>query len=295
MSKNLKRFSPLREIIGNIANQNKVIEQGWQMARLQKDWAQIIGGELAQQCLPEKIAQKTLWLSTSSPAWGQQLHFYQTQLLEKVNVYLKRRVVERIYLVSGERTKDKAEEAAERLPLSDVEIVQKRAELGELKDEGLRESLARLWAKAVRFFKQRPQGLVCKKCGQAYRGTHPKLCQTCEEDVRQAKKRKVAGLLSETPWATFSSLKTELKSIGEDSFLEIKDELRRRKHDTVLRGIFNYLDRPEPRNKSRLQQQILEYVELRSGLTPDKINDKIIQETLGSRKVRLLKLKGVKI
>ncbi|MBU0581479.1 MAG: DUF721 domain-containing protein [Candidatus Margulisbacteria bacterium] len=289
----------LKEIVEKISEKNIALKKSQEWARLEKEWGQIVGAELANQCYPEKIKNKILWLSVSSSTWAQQLHFYQNEIKEKINTFFYKDIVQDIRCQANKPSMLKKSEIlsyqAEAPSLQD--LAQKEAALAEIvKEKELLKRLAFLWSKAKKFFKNNAlRQQSCKQCGKTYRGTNPAICLNCEEKNKQHRRELVAKLLKEVPWATFESLRKELKTIGEPVFFQIKEELRRKKYDTLRQAIFAYLKQNQPQQGEALKRQILEYVALRSGLTPDKINDKIIQEILGNRKTRLLKLKGVRI
>ncbi|MFC1516992.1 DUF721 domain-containing protein [Candidatus Margulisiibacteriota bacterium] len=294
----MAQLKSLKQIINNIAEKDFIIKKGKTLAQLDLSWGSIVGEDLAQQVQPEKLYKKTLWISTASPAWAQQLHFYQEQIIEKINEHFSRRLVEKIRCVSGgKRGQVLSEKKATISAPTAAELVATESDLqAVVGDENIKHRLALAWSKAKQFLKVRQlRKQTCQECSKEYVGTNPKLCMKCEEKQRQQKRDEVARLLQEVPWAGFENIKSDLKRVGENTFYEIKSELRKKKHDLLRKEIFSYLEQPAQRKKAALLRLILEYVSLRSGLTPDKINDKIIQEILGTRKVRLLKLKGVKI
>ena len=65
-----------------------MIESGWEqessMAKLLNSWAQIVGPEIADHCVPAGFEEGTLRLTAESTAWATQLRLMQAILLEKV-------------------------------------------------------------------------------------------------------------------------------------------------------------------------------------------------------------------
>ncbi len=285
----------LKDIIKAMARDNPVLSHGLELAALERSWEEIVGKELAQKCWPERLRDQVLWLSTDNPSWTQQLRFYEKDILSKINGFFKRQT---IYALRYEPTKNKREvlsapsRAAE---ISAEELALAAADLGDvLPQGGLRAALARIVSKARQFLKRNSAGSpVCKICGESYQGTHPKICLRCEELIRDKKRGQIERLLREAPWVKYEGAKADLPGISQWLFDDVKDLVRRKQADVLRRETFNYLARPTARSRAELKKLIVQYVAIRSGLTPDRINAKIIEQTIGMRRSKQLRLKGV--
>jgi hypothetical protein len=69
--------------------------------KIVSDWENTVGPVISQQTRPEKIKNRTLYLTVSSPIWMQQLQFMKKELLEKVNAALQKDVVSDIFFNVG--------------------------------------------------------------------------------------------------------------------------------------------------------------------------------------------------
>jgi predicted nucleic acid-binding Zn ribbon protein len=65
---------------------------GWErdvaVARLGTNWAQIVGGDIAEHCSPVTLADGELVVAAASTAWATQLRLLQRQLLDRVRAEL---------------------------------------------------------------------------------------------------------------------------------------------------------------------------------------------------------------
>jgi len=75
------------ELLGS-AVEKLVIESGWEqessMAKLLNSWAQIVGPEIADHCVPAGFEEGTLRLTAESTAWATQLRMLQSQIMAKI-------------------------------------------------------------------------------------------------------------------------------------------------------------------------------------------------------------------
>ena len=75
------------ELLGS-ALDKLMIESGWEqessMAKLLNSWAQIVGPEIADHCIPAGFDEGTLRLTAESTAWATQLRLLQNQIMAKI-------------------------------------------------------------------------------------------------------------------------------------------------------------------------------------------------------------------
>ncbi|WP_454063715.1 DUF721 domain-containing protein [Candidatus Nitrospira salsa] len=71
-------------------------------ARLQTNWAQIVGESLASHTRPDSIKFRKLFLLAENSAWLQQLVFLKPMILEKLNTFAKEAQVTDIVLRIGD-------------------------------------------------------------------------------------------------------------------------------------------------------------------------------------------------
>ena len=75
------------ELLGS-ALDKLVTESGWEketaMAKVLNSWAEIVGAEIADHCVPAGFNAGTLRLTAESTAWATQLRLLQSQILAKI-------------------------------------------------------------------------------------------------------------------------------------------------------------------------------------------------------------------
>lgn len=97
-----KTSAPLR--VGDIlkeAMKRRNIPVDIGSGKIVSDWENTVGPVISQQTRPEKIRNRTLYLTVSSPIWMQQLQFMKKELLEKVNAALQKEAVSDIFFNVG--------------------------------------------------------------------------------------------------------------------------------------------------------------------------------------------------
>lgn len=97
-----KTSAPLR--VGDIlkeAMKRRNIPVDIRDRKIVSDWENTVGPVISQQTRPEKIRNRTLYLTVSSPIWMQQLQFMKKELLEKVNAALQKDAVSDIFFNVG--------------------------------------------------------------------------------------------------------------------------------------------------------------------------------------------------
>jgi hypothetical protein len=130
--------------------------RGFAEGGLASDWTAIVGAELAERCIPERLAHArraggeggTLTLRVE-PGFATELQHLAPLLMDRINGHLGYRAVGRLKLRhAGPRARPAAQPAPAR-PLSEDEERELRARVGAVEDESLRGALERL-ARAVR-------------------------------------------------------------------------------------------------------------------------------------------------
>ena len=75
------------ELLGS-ALDKLVTESGWEketaMAKVLNSWAEIVGAEIADHCVPAGFDAGTLRLTAESTAWATKLRLLQSQILAKI-------------------------------------------------------------------------------------------------------------------------------------------------------------------------------------------------------------------
>ncbi|GBR77427.1 protein DUF721 [Candidatus Termititenax dinenymphae] len=114
---------------------------------------------------------------------------------------------------------------------------------------------------------------VCPACGEKFIGTE-NVCILCRNKKEQKEIKAVLKYLADTPWARYQDIKADLPQITEERFYKVQYDLR----EEMLYSLW--------RNPN--QAAAVKYVMLKTGLSPDKINDKIVTEGMPKKLYKLI-------
>jgi hypothetical protein len=120
----------LEEVIADLVSSLGIKRriEGYSIIRL---WSEVVGDRIAENAQPKEVKNGTLFVSTVSPAWAQELTFLRSRLREQLNRRAGKNVVRDIrFLASGFTKKEKSssekkeekEEGGELAPERSAEI-----------------------------------------------------------------------------------------------------------------------------------------------------------------------------
>jgi hypothetical protein len=113
----------------------------------------------------------------------------------------------------------------------------------------------------------------CVVCGQKFWGGG-NICILCQNKKDRKIDAKIQRYLNEAPWARYRDIKDALPQISEARFNNARAELQ----EEILFWLWR-----EPEKSAAVK-----YIMLKTGFTPDKINDNIIKEHLPKKLHKLL-------
>ena len=157
--------------VGNIVNgfldannmRGKILE------RMALDlWAEIVGEPMSHNTIAERYANGTIYVRARSPQWTHELHFLEARIIARLNGRLKKPIVQKIRcsvttppgMLKSKLKSDwedptfpapeKIEKILKKVP-EDDEAAQRGRELsGEIEDEEMRNTMARVIAAVMR-------------------------------------------------------------------------------------------------------------------------------------------------
>ena len=93
MSKKTRRYSdtglePIDKVIGEVFRQGK-FGRSAEVAKLWSIWEEVVGEDIAQHCVPQKICDGKLYIGVDSPIWCQQLDLLRDEIRKKVSEIFK--------------------------------------------------------------------------------------------------------------------------------------------------------------------------------------------------------------
>lgn len=79
--------------------------------RLEKNWAQIVGAELAKESRPRKIFKTTLYISCESSEARYHFRFSQDVILKKIAEFLERKYIDHLSFKAAKTKSDYSDKA----------------------------------------------------------------------------------------------------------------------------------------------------------------------------------------
>ena len=117
----------------------------------------------------------------------------------------------------------------------------------------------------------------CPSCGRKYSG-EGSVCIFCLNERSKKMDTEIRHYLDEAPWARYRDIRQTLPHISEERFEKVLCDLR----EETLFWLWRSPD----------ETAAIKYIMLKTGFTPDKINDNIIKEHLPKKLHGLMALEG---
>lgn len=275
----------LKEIIEEMARGSSVFRLALNQNKIQKIWQKVMDPEMAKQVwvagLKEAKGQITLQLETSSAGWNQQLVFMKKEIIEKMTS-----AGMKIHAVSWQQVTGSTRETEEETkPVTmtvrpwqvkaDSGIKQKNFETRLMFMEYYSKEYAELW---------QSQGLLkCSSCGRRFNvRKQTGICVLCAQKNNETKENKIKNLLKDAPWIKPEEAMAEI-NISEDEFSRLKEKMMAEIRDRYMQGIYEYEKTKDLVTRRSVEKHFIDYTLLKTALTPDVINDKIIEQAVGPK------------
>lgn len=244
-------------------------------------WQEIAGDEIASHAWPISIQRGVLLLAVNNPVWSHHLMMLKPVLIDKINTYLKEKLVFEIRFQAGNLQKyqnheEDGENSVSLQPakLNSEELAATWQATEAIKDDNLRKKCYYVLIKqaALHKAKQIEGWQSCKRCnilvppGKSH-------CTVCSIESKQEKREAITKLLTEAPWLTYQEVCQFVPSSP-------------REFHTAKKGLVHKLIHAlfEP-GWDKLNEATL--VMLMTGVKPGRINDAIVDTVIGKIKVRL--------
>ncbi|MDR1998189.1 MAG: DciA family protein [Candidatus Margulisbacteria bacterium] len=262
------------EILRQILGGDYRLREALCLEKLQKAWPQVADDSLGQRVQPSAYKNKTLFLTASSSVWAQQVVFYKQLIMTKYKALEPGIEIKEIRVRSGQ------------VSVPEKTVPADQPEAGEPPDSPEADpgtKLQRIIRKAGRWLR-RDRRRICPVCQRRFEGTEA-VCIFCRNQAQAARDARIARYLAETPWVKYAEIRADLPDTREEDFWRVRQKLQQQTLDALRRLFFEYYQRPLPeRAREQALRQAAYYVLLKTGLTPDKIDDNIISGQL-SRKL----------
>ena len=244
-------------------------------------WQEIVGEEIASHAWPISIQRGILLLAVNNPVWSHHLMMLKPGIINKINTFLKEKMVIDIRFQAGDLKKyqnygEGGENTAvlqpARLDSKELAAVWQATEA--IKDDNLRKKCYYVLIKQTGITKTKKDAgwHSCKNCSvlvppeQSY-------CTACSLVYKQESSQAIKKLLREAPWITYQEI-CKFVPCSPREFHTCKKQLVHR----LIRDLF------EP-GWDKLNEGTL--VMLMTGVKPDKINETMVNHVISKIKGRL--------
>lgn len=259
------------------------------LGRLRREWASIVGPDLARHTAPDRFFQGKLFVICHDSQWMQTFTFVRAQVLERVNQLCPGTEVKTAVTRLGRMPAASPVAQAPNWPdwhrvnITGIPAIEHRE---------LRDAIMRCKAK----LQARREGLAmtglapCPKCGGVTVRTGTEECAVCRHNARVEERMRLRTLLDETPWLTLEEAREYIPSITNEEILAAKIDLLCEVRKTVETLGAQLRDTPDEAAVPRLRLEMIRAVILETGMRPDVMTPEAVDEMLPPEWKELLDL-----
>jgi len=265
-------------------NLNKIFKNSldrYLTAYVRYHWRKVVGQGFSQHSYLVDISNGALFLRAWPDTWSTQIKAYEMDILNSVNTFAGKRLVNHIVFTKYDMEKikknskkikivDKTAVLKSKLKLSPLTENEKESidnSLSKVKDKDLKKLLKKYGTLAKQVQNYRRDNLTrCKICGQ-FNGNE--ICNECKLKGEKELKNKVVKLLSDLPYLGFAEALKEIPNLYPDFFNKVRFEMIQRQAKKV-----KFTD------GVTLEAKCLTM--LYKSIPPEFLSDKIVMETLKS-------------
>jgi hypothetical protein len=269
---------PLTEALGRWSPEKGSRWTSDPLSLLSAGWNEIVGDDVARNTHPARILDDTLWVTTRSSAWSQQLTFLADHILAAVRARLPQTSVERLRFRVGKlpvRVRASSR-VRQKLPLAGANpgahaTNPPAASAG----EALRRF--RTSVEGRRRAKLRAGWKECESCGAAIAPRDDGLCAICRNVRAQRREAATARLLFEAPWLGYGGAAELIDGLTPADYEAIRSRLLSRWWETLARARASKRLSRDGRERTIASS----YVVLKSKLSPEAIDPATVRNVLG--------------
>lgn len=245
-------------------------------------WESVVGETIIKHASVGEMHRGVLFVHVDHPVWIQHLSFAAQDIKKRLNQAIGEKVVKEIRFKAGNRCnkqktkQDMCKKEPKKYDLSAAELGKIETMVEEIKDPELRKTVASLirQGKIITLKKEEAGWLKCPLCGMMIEPKKQK-CFYCSIKELALLRRKTRFLLWDTPWLSYQEIRTHISGLTKD----IYDAVRRE----MLQELWLEI---QAAAKSKHSQKISKshvqtYIMLRTRMSPDKLTQEIIWQTLG--------------
>ncbi|MBR1396393.1 MAG: DUF721 domain-containing protein [Selenomonadaceae bacterium] len=249
-------------------------------------WKDIVGETNAKHIKPLRIEYKRLFVYIADSSWKPTLYEYKSTFIQKINDFAKKEIIDDILLGNpNERPKEDENvicappqvdisKELQKITLTDDELDEINKSCAQIESSSLKNIVLKTSINRMKLEKYKRQNKwhECEKCG-ALCPQEQRTCDVCTQLEDETFRKTITQILRDVPYATYAEVKKEIeRSMPQmiDDFLPHTVESIR---TSLIQQTANSLDTKD-------QNQVNLLVMLYKRIPLDKLNDKIINNTL---------------
>lgn len=236
-------------------------------------WPEIVGADIARNSQPIRIDRGTLWIVTTSGAWGQQLTFLTERLLTAIRERTPQTIVERLRFKVGKIS------AVRRASKARNELAPRPTDPPRSIPESAADALASFrrhvegWERA----KRAAGWKECRDCNALLAPGTAARCAACANAAAQRRTERAARLLADAPWLGYSGTAELVEGLSASEYETLRAQLMTDWRQTLERARAVSPERPLPHEGGVASA----YVLLATRLRPHEIDPAILRGVLG--------------
>jgi hypothetical protein len=265
---------PLGEAIGQWTPQSGTRWRADPLSLLAAGWSDIVGEDVARNTHPTRILDGTLWVTTRSSAWSQQLSFLADRVLAAVRSRLAQPAVERLRFRVGKLPMRALVQRPHRPPAPPSPAVPAER----LHAENAAEALSR-FRTSVDARRRANLRAGWKECGTCGAPITPRdaLCVPCLNVRSQARSAAAMRLMFEAPWLGYAGTALLIEGLTPADYESIRSRLLSNWWEALARVRASKRLSRDGRERTIASS----YVVLKSKLPPEVIDPATVRSVLG--------------
>jgi len=243
-------------------------------------WNTAVTGDLAKNVRISDYKNHILFLETKNSTWAQQLVFVKQMIIDKLAELAPNIKITDIKSRAGNfNLETQAEIAPQELSEQDKKSMENI--LTQVEDVEQKEKLSKILEKEM-LYRQQDNRKSCPICEEKFEGTGT-ICLHCQSEHLHTEDVKIQDYLVEAPWSRFQDIKKDYDNVDEIHYHIVKDKLINKTRDKIQSLYYENYETKKANLIQELRKRIFLFVSLKTGLTPDKIQESVIINEIGKK------------
>lgn len=241
-------------------------------------WGDIVGKEIGKHIIPQEIKFGVLYVYANSSVWANNFQYLKMEIIEKINEFLGCKFVKDIQFTRLKKKKNENYSAilerkvdlgkyVKKVPITDEELILAEQKVKYIQDEDLKQKIKSVYLKNLQLIKlKKNYGWInCTKCGRLTPKEKP-ICFNCLREIKEEKEEAIIEIFEEMPWATYQDISQYV-----DCTMDMVKKQREKLVQTIASKLF-----PDDFKSIEAMKLVMLY----KSISPDKLNECIIKDTL---------------